>query len=54
MCGDDIAVTHRYTRQRIDYIFADPGWITDSYRVIRAGPSDHWPVLVELHREAQD
>ena len=54
MCGDDIAITHRYLRQRIDYIFADPGWITDSYRVIRAGPSDHWPVLVELHREAPD
>ncbi|MFY9826404.1 MAG: endonuclease/exonuclease/phosphatase family protein [Thermoanaerobaculia bacterium] len=51
MCGDDIAVTHRYLRQRIDYIFADPGWTTDGYRVIRAGPSDHWPVLVELYRE---
>ncbi|HSS47900.1 MAG TPA: endonuclease/exonuclease/phosphatase family protein [Thermoanaerobaculia bacterium] len=54
MCGDDIAVTHRYMRQRIDYVFADPGWTTDTYRVIRAGPSDHWPVLVELHREAKD
>jgi len=54
MCGDDIAITHRYMRQRIDYIFADPGWITDSYRVIRSGPSDHWPVLVELHRETED
>jgi endonuclease/exonuclease/phosphatase family metal-dependent hydrolase len=50
MCGDDIAVTHRYMRQRIDYIFASPGWTTDSYRVIRSGPSDHWPVLVELRR----
>jgi endonuclease/exonuclease/phosphatase family metal-dependent hydrolase len=54
MCGDDIAITHRYMRQRIDYILADPGWITDSYRVIRAGPSDHWPVLVELRRETQE
>jgi endonuclease/exonuclease/phosphatase family metal-dependent hydrolase len=54
MCGDDIAVTHRFMRQRIDYVFADPGWTTDSYRVIRSGPSDHWPVFVELHREAQD
>ncbi|HEV8577815.1 MAG TPA: endonuclease/exonuclease/phosphatase family protein [Thermoanaerobaculia bacterium] len=51
MCGDDVACTHRYMRQRIDYVFADPGWTTASYRVIRSGPSDHWPVLVELHRE---
>jgi endonuclease/exonuclease/phosphatase family metal-dependent hydrolase len=51
MCGDDVACTHRYMRQRIDYVFADPGWKTASYQVIRSGPSDHWPVLVELHRE---
>lgn len=51
MCGDDIAVTHRFMRQRIDYVFADPGWTTTSYQVIRSGPSDHWPVLVELRRE---
>ena len=51
MCGDDIAVTHRFMRQRIDYVFAGPGWTTASYQVIRSGPSDHWPVLVELRRE---
>ncbi len=51
LCGDDAACTHRYMRQRIDYVFADPGWTTRAYRVIRSGPSDHWPVLVELHRE---
>lgn len=51
LCGDDAAFTHRYMRQRIDYVFADPGWTTCSYKVIRSGPSDHWPVLVELHRE---
>jgi endonuclease/exonuclease/phosphatase family metal-dependent hydrolase len=52
MCGHDhLACTHRYMRQRIDYVFADPGWKTASYEVVRAGPSDHWPVLVELHRE---
>jgi endonuclease/exonuclease/phosphatase family metal-dependent hydrolase len=50
MCGDDVACTHRYMRQRIDYVFADPGWTTASYKVLRTGPSDHWPVLVELHR----
>jgi endonuclease/exonuclease/phosphatase family metal-dependent hydrolase len=53
MCGDDIACTHRYMRQRIDYVFADPGWTTDSYQVVRTGPSDHWPVLVELHRRRE-
>jgi endonuclease/exonuclease/phosphatase family metal-dependent hydrolase len=51
MCGEDITFTHRFMRQRIDYIFADPGWTTASYEVIRSGPSDHWPVLVELRRE---
>jgi endonuclease/exonuclease/phosphatase family metal-dependent hydrolase len=50
MCGDDLTVTHRFMRQRIDYVFADPGWTTASYQVIRSGPSDHWPVLVELRR----
>ena len=54
MCGDDIAFTHRFMRQRIDYVFADPGWTTASYQVIRSGPSDHWPVLVELRREIHD
>jgi endonuclease/exonuclease/phosphatase (EEP) superfamily protein YafD len=54
MCGDDIAFTHRFMRQRIDYVFADPGWTTTSYQVIRTGPSDHWPVLVELRREIAD
>lgn len=51
MCGDDVACTHRYMRQRIDYVLADPGWTTASYQVVRSGPSDHWPVVVELHRE---
>ena len=54
MCGDDVAFTHRYMRQRIDYVFADPGWTTASDQVIRSGPSDHWPVLVELRRESED
>jgi len=50
MCGDSMVLTHRFLRQRIDYVFADPGWTPVSERVIRAGPSDHWPVLVELQR----
>jgi endonuclease/exonuclease/phosphatase family metal-dependent hydrolase len=54
MCGDGLTCTHRYMRQHIDYVFSDPGWTTSSFRVIRVGPSDHWPVVVELHREAVD
>ena len=54
MCGDGVACTHRYMRQRIDYVFADPGWTTTSYQVLRTGPSDHWPVLVELHRQTEE
>lgn len=50
LCGEDLACTHRILRQRIDWVVADPGWTTHESRVVQAGPSDHWPVLVELHR----
>ncbi len=53
-CGDGVAVTHKLMRQQIDYVFAGPGWTTVSHRVIRSGPSDHWPVLVELVRDAAE
>ena len=53
VCGEEMACTHRFMRQRIDYVFADPGWTTRSSTVLRTGPSDHWPVLVELERTAQ-
>jgi endonuclease/exonuclease/phosphatase family metal-dependent hydrolase len=48
-CGG-LASTHRMTRQRIDYVFADQGWTPVASRVLRVGPSDHWPVVVELRR----
>lgn len=51
VCGEEMAGTHRILRQRIDYVLADPGWTTVDSRVLQAGPSDHWPVLVELHRD---
>lgn len=50
LCGEEVACTHRILRQRIDWVLADPGWTTHASRVVQAGPSDHWPVLVELHR----
>ena len=50
LCGKDMACTHRILRQRIDWVVADPGWTTKESRVVQAGPSDHWPVLVELQR----
>jgi endonuclease/exonuclease/phosphatase family metal-dependent hydrolase len=50
LCGDAAVCTHRIFRNRIDYVFADPGWETVSSRVLEVGPSDHWPVLVELER----
>lgn len=50
LCGDEAVCTHRIFRNRIDYVFADPGWDTVASRVIEVGPSDHWPVLVELER----
>lgn len=53
MCGDAAICTHRVMRERIDYVFADPGWTTVSSRAIEIGPSDHWPVLVELQRDRE-
>lgn len=41
-------VTHRLMRQRIDYVFAGPTWWRVRARVLRAGPSDHYPVLATL------
>ncbi|HVR98692.1 MAG TPA: endonuclease/exonuclease/phosphatase family protein [Thermoanaerobaculia bacterium] len=52
LCGQDMACTHRVMRQRIDYILGDAGWTTVDSRVLQAGPSDHWPVVVELHRDS--
>ena len=52
MCGDAKLCTHRFLRQRIDYVFADPGWTPVTERVVQTGPSDHWPVLVELQRSS--
>jgi len=53
MCGDAAVCTHRIMRNRIDYVFADPGWTTLSSRAVEIGPSDHWPVLVELERDGK-
>jgi endonuclease/exonuclease/phosphatase family metal-dependent hydrolase len=47
----ELQSTHRMTRQHLDYVFADPGWTAVASRVLRVGPSDHWPVVVELRRE---
>jgi len=52
MCGDAALRTHRFLRRRIDYVFADPGWTPVAERIVQAGPSDHWPVLVELQRRS--
>lgn len=41
-------VTHRATRQCLDYIFVDPRWTIRDAQVLRHGPSDHWPLIAEL------
>jgi endonuclease/exonuclease/phosphatase family metal-dependent hydrolase len=47
--GDARETTFPMTRQRLDYIFADPRWEAVSTDVIRRGPSDHWPIVAELN-----
>lgn len=46
--GDHRETTFPMTRQRLDYIFADPRWETLGSEVIRRGPSDHWAITAEL------
>jgi endonuclease/exonuclease/phosphatase family metal-dependent hydrolase len=46
--GDFREATFPMTRQRLDYIFADPRWQTVSSDVVRRGPSDHWAIVAEL------
>jgi endonuclease/exonuclease/phosphatase family metal-dependent hydrolase len=46
--GDARESTFPMTRQRLDYIFADPRWELVSTDVIRRGPSDHWAITAEL------
>lgn len=46
--GDAREATFPMTRQRLDYIFADPRWELEGTDVIRRGPSDHWAITAEL------
>ena len=48
MCGAQNEATFPMTRQRIDYIMCDAQWEFVSSEVIRRGPSDHWPFVVQL------
>lgn len=44
-CFAPDVITHRGTRQCLDYIFVDPSWQIHDARVLQQGPSDHWPLL---------
>jgi endonuclease/exonuclease/phosphatase family metal-dependent hydrolase len=48
VCGEQHEATFPMTRQRLDYIMCDPRFEFVSSEVIRRGPSDHWPFMVEL------
>ena len=48
ICGADIGISHPLMKERIDYVWADYGWTVSSARVVKAGPSDHYPVVTEL------
>jgi endonuclease/exonuclease/phosphatase family metal-dependent hydrolase len=47
-CGGDLPETQSLMHKRIDYVFADYGWETRGAEVPQIGPSDHWPVVVQL------
>lgn len=48
VAGDEKESTFPMTRQRLDYIFADPRWHLAGTEVLRRGPSDHWAITAEL------
>lgn len=48
VAGDPKEATFPMTRQRLDYLFCDPRWEVVGSEVVRRGPSDHWPIVVEL------
>lgn len=52
LCGRPHDPTHRLMRQRLDYVFAGPSFREVHSRVLRTGPSDHFPVLASLRPEA--
>ena len=56
LCGVDIGDTFHsiFGNRRIDYIFADHGWAWANARVPHIGPSDHWPVVVDLWWNRED
>jgi len=56
LCGVEIGNTfHSFLgHRRIDYVFADHGWTCGSVRVPHIGPSDHWPVVVDMWWNQED
>jgi len=48
ICGENIGISHPLMKERIDYIWADYGWNVLSAKVLKIGPSDHYPVVAEL------
>ena len=48
MCGEPGEVTFPMTRQRLDYVFCDPRLQYVGSEIIHRGPSDHWPIVVDL------
>ena len=48
ICGDTKEPTFPLTRSRLDYIFCDARFELTSQQIIHRGPSDHWPLVVEV------
>ncbi len=48
LCGERDEPTHRVMRRRIDYICTCPAWHEVESRVLRTGPSDHFPVTARI------
>ncbi|MDX1583500.1 MAG: endonuclease/exonuclease/phosphatase family protein [Thermoanaerobaculia bacterium] len=44
----DYVVTHPRTGRHYDHLLVGKGWKNEEARVLRTGPSDHWPVVATL------
>lgn len=44
----DYVVTHPGSGRSYDHLFVGDGWSVEDARVVRQGPSDHWPILATL------
>ncbi|MHB0971148.1 MAG: endonuclease/exonuclease/phosphatase family protein [Thermoanaerobaculia bacterium] len=52
--GNPTEESHPLTGDRLDHIFTDSGFTVVTAKVLREGPSDHWPLIARLRWTRND